>query len=56
MSIHGPFERRDDLVRVAYFSPLPPDTSGIADYSALLLPDLLALELSELGGAPFALS
>jgi glycosyltransferase involved in cell wall biosynthesis len=27
-------------VRVAYFSPLPPDTSGIADYSALLLPAL----------------
>jgi glycosyltransferase involved in cell wall biosynthesis len=24
-------------VKVAYFSPLPPDTSGIADYSALLL-------------------
>ncbi len=27
-------------MRVAYFSPLPPDTSGIADYSALLLPAL----------------
>jgi glycosyltransferase involved in cell wall biosynthesis len=27
-------------VRVSYFSPLPPDTSGIADYSALLLPAL----------------
>jgi glycosyltransferase involved in cell wall biosynthesis/4-amino-4-deoxy-L-arabinose transferase-like glycosyltransferase len=27
-------------VKVAYFSPLPPDTSGIADYSALLLPSL----------------
>jgi glycosyltransferase involved in cell wall biosynthesis len=27
-------------VRVAYFSPLPPSTSGIADYSALLLPAL----------------
>src|SRR5205085_8514710 len=27
-------------VKVAYFSPLPPDTSGIADYSALLLPAL----------------
>jgi glycosyltransferase involved in cell wall biosynthesis len=25
-------------VKVAYFSPLPPDRSGIADYSALLLP------------------
>jgi len=27
-------------VKVAYFSPLPPDRSGIADYSALLLPEL----------------
>ena len=27
-------------MKVAYFSPLPPDTSGIADYSALLLPAL----------------
>jgi glycosyltransferase involved in cell wall biosynthesis len=27
-------------VKVAYFSPLPPDPSGIADYSALLLPSL----------------
>jgi len=27
-------------VRVSYFSPLPPDRSGIADYSALLLPAL----------------
>jgi glycosyltransferase involved in cell wall biosynthesis len=27
-------------VRVSYFSPLPPATSGIADYSALLLPAL----------------
>jgi glycosyltransferase involved in cell wall biosynthesis len=27
-------------VRVAYYSPLPPETSGIADYSALLLPAL----------------
>jgi glycosyltransferase involved in cell wall biosynthesis len=27
-------------VRVAYHSPLPPSTSGIADYSALLLPAL----------------
>jgi glycosyltransferase involved in cell wall biosynthesis len=30
----------DGLVKVAYYSPLPPDTSGIADYSALLLPAL----------------
>ncbi len=29
-----------DPVRVAYYSPLPPDRSGIADYSALLLPEL----------------
>jgi glycosyltransferase involved in cell wall biosynthesis len=27
-------------VRVAYYSPLPPSRSGIADYSALLLPPL----------------
>jgi glycosyltransferase involved in cell wall biosynthesis len=27
-------------VRVAYFSPMPPERSGIADYSALLLPEL----------------
>jgi glycosyltransferase involved in cell wall biosynthesis len=27
-------------LRVAYYSPLPPDRSGIADYSALLLPAL----------------
>jgi glycosyltransferase involved in cell wall biosynthesis len=27
-------------MRVAYFSPLPPERSGIADYSALLLPAL----------------
>jgi glycosyltransferase involved in cell wall biosynthesis len=27
-------------VKVAYFSPMPPETSGIADYSALLLPEL----------------
>jgi glycosyltransferase involved in cell wall biosynthesis len=27
-------------LRVAYYSPLPPETSGIADYSALLLPAL----------------
>jgi glycosyltransferase involved in cell wall biosynthesis len=29
-------------VKVAYFSPLPPERSGIADYSALLLPALEA--------------
>ena len=27
-------------MKVAYYSPLPPDRSGIADYSALLLPEL----------------
>jgi glycosyltransferase involved in cell wall biosynthesis len=27
-------------VKVSYYSPLPPETSGIADYSALLLPAL----------------
>jgi glycosyltransferase involved in cell wall biosynthesis len=27
-------------VKVAYYSPLPPDRSGIADYSALLIPAL----------------
>ena len=27
-------------MKVAYYSPLPPDRSGIADYSALLLPAL----------------
>jgi glycosyltransferase involved in cell wall biosynthesis len=30
-------------VKVAYFSPMPPSTSGIADYSALLLPELRKL-------------
>ena len=30
-------------MRVAYYSPLPPERSGIADYSALLLPALLQL-------------
>jgi glycosyltransferase involved in cell wall biosynthesis len=30
-------------VRVAYYSPLPPERSGIADYSALLLPVLARL-------------
>jgi glycosyltransferase involved in cell wall biosynthesis len=29
-------------VRVAYYSPLPPSRSGVADYSALLLPELRA--------------
>jgi glycosyltransferase involved in cell wall biosynthesis len=30
-------------VKVAYFSPMPPSTSGIADYSALLVPELAKL-------------
>jgi glycosyltransferase involved in cell wall biosynthesis len=30
-------------VKVAYFSPMPPSTSGIADYSALLVPELRKL-------------
>ena len=37
--VHRPAPRRG-RVKVAYFSPLPPSTSGIADYSALLLPAL----------------
>ena len=27
-------------MKIAYFSPVPPESSGIADYSALLLPAL----------------
>ena len=27
-------------MKVAYYSPLPPERTGIADYSALLLPEL----------------
>ena len=27
-------------MRVAYFSPMPPERTGVADYSALLLPAL----------------
>src|ERR687883_1518886 len=30
-------------MKVAYYSPLPPERSGIADYSALLLPALSRL-------------
>src|SRR5687767_13699039 len=32
--------RREAPLRVAYFSPLPPEKTGVADYSALLLPAL----------------
>ena len=30
-------------MKVAYYSPMPPNTSGIADYSALLVPELAKL-------------
>src|SRR5206468_6722713 len=36
----GRLRRRPALVKVAYYSPLPPSRSGIADYSTLLLPAL----------------
>ena len=36
----GRLHRRAALVKVAYYSPMPPSRSGIADYSALLLPAL----------------
>ena len=36
----GSRDREAFLVKVAYFSPMPPESSGIADYSALLLPAL----------------
>jgi glycosyltransferase involved in cell wall biosynthesis len=36
----GPRDREALLVKVAYFSPMPPESSGIADYSSLLLPAL----------------
>src|SRR5262249_658802 len=36
----GSRHREAPLMRVAYFSPMPPEQSGIADYSALLLPAL----------------
>ena len=34
----GPGDREAARVKVAYFSPMPPESSGIADYSALLVP------------------
>jgi len=40
-------------VKVAYYSPLPPETSGIADYSALLLPalhKLVDVDVAKRGG------
>src|SRR5581483_9096153 len=46
---------RAGRVKVAYFSPLPPSTSGIADYSALLLPALERLvEVYHVGNDPDA--
>ncbi len=33
-------EPAESLVKIAYYSPLPPSRSGIADYSALLVPAL----------------
>src|SRR5439155_4690411 len=36
----GRLRRRIVVVKVAYYSPLPPSRSGIADYSMLLLPAL----------------
>src|SRR5581483_9576017 len=36
----GRLRRRPARMKVAYYSPLPPSRSGIADYSALLLPAL----------------
>src|SRR5439155_545403 len=36
----GRLRRRIVVVKVAYYSPLPPSRSGIADYSRLLLPAL----------------
>src|SRR3990172_11271823 len=34
------YEKRVSRMRVAYFSPMPPEKTGVADYSALLLPAL----------------
>src|SRR5439155_17664120 len=39
-SLVGRDDRAPARVRVAFYSPLPPERSGIADYSALLLPAL----------------
>src|SRR5262249_29601205 len=36
----GQLHRGVVVVKVAYYSPLPPSRSGIADYSALLVPEL----------------
>src|SRR5262249_35757278 len=36
----GSAEARAGRMRVAFYSPLPPERTGIADYSALLLPPL----------------
>ena len=39
-------------MKVAYFSPMPPNTSGIADYSALLVPELAKLIDVEVVSSP----
>ena len=39
-------------MRVAYYSPMPPSTSGIADYSALLVPALSELVELDVVGSP----
>ena len=39
-------------MKVAYYSPMPPSTSGIADYSALLVPELAKLIDLEVVSAP----
>jgi glycosyltransferase involved in cell wall biosynthesis len=36
----GSSDREAARVKVAYFSPMPPERSGVADYSALLVPEL----------------
>ncbi len=35
-----PAKRSDERLRLAYFSPMPPEKTGVADYSADLLPAL----------------
>src|SRR5258705_565038 len=49
---HAPSARRRRGQGIAYYSPMPPERSGIADYSALLLPALqrrLDVELASPG-------
>jgi len=43
-------------MRVAYYSPLPPSRSGVADYSALLLPELRKrIDVAVVGSGRFRL-